>query len=524
MKRPSLQHLTERAQTQPLIRWTVRVVSEQGRPLAVIILLWSCLLLLLSDWPSWWPPLPKPVAHAAQSLSGSFANGRHFMFDRYQRESPRQPQAQPVTIVAIDEKSLAELGQWPWPRHQLAALIDTIDRQQPAAIGLDMYMPEVDQTSPDQVARALQTSAPELARQLASLPPNDELLARTLARTPTVLGAAGFDFKTFTTREGLRTWPLQLQGADRLPPATRDYPAVLASLPLLQSAAAGQALLSVDLAGGAVRRMPLVASVAGQPVPSLAIEMFRVATDSPSTEVQLGSHGVSAVSVADLRVPTQAGGEVYVHFARQAQTLQRYVSAVDVLQGRTDPSALQGKLVLLGLTGFGLNDMRTTALGEHVPGIEIQAQFIEALFEQRFLLRPWWMIFAEVGCALLMGGLMIWLIPRVSTSRKLGLVYKVPKAGLLASLGINAAVVSVGFYLFRQHGLLFDAASFFLVTSAVFGMIFAFSQASLSRRKQAEREQQWTELHTRLQQAEAALAAQPQQPPQTPTTRTTPGA
>ena len=519
MRPANLHRLTEHVQTNRLVRWGVRIVSEQGRPLASVILLWSSLMLLLSDWPAWWPSLPQPVASITQSLSGSFGSGRHFMFDRYQRESPRLQQSQPVTIVAIDEKSLAKLGQWPWPRHQLAALIDTIGRHQPAAVGLDMYMPEVDQTSPDQVARSLQPRHPDLARQLRTLPTNDELLASSLGQTPTVLGAAGFDFKTFTTSEGLRTWPLDLQGADALPPAARDYPAVLASLPLLQSAAAGQALLSVDVADGAVRRMPLVASVAGQPVPSLAIEMFRVATGSPQTRVQIEPHGVAAVEVADLQVPTQAGGEVYVHFARQSSTLARYVSAVDVMHGKVDPQALQGKLVLLGLTGFGLNDMRTTALGEHVPGIEIQAQLIESLFDQRFLLRPWWMIFAEIGSALLVGTLMIWLIPRLKPERRLGLVYQVPKAGLLASLGINAAVVSVGFYLFRQHGLLFDAASFFLVTSAVFGMIFAFAQASASRQKQAQKEQAWIDLQQRLAQAEAEIASRAaalSQPGQTP--------
>lgn len=505
MTSTGLKQLTERVQAHRMVRALVRVVSQQGRPLASLVLAWSCLLLLLSDWPQWWPSLPKPVAAVTQSLGGSFVSGRNFMFDRYQRESPRQPQSQPVTIVAVDEKSLARLGQWPWPRHQLAALIDAIGRQQPAAVGLDIYMPEVDQTSPDQVARSLQARHPDLARRLAELPSNDDILAQSLARTPTVLGAAGFDFKTFTTSEGLRTWPVVLEGGQSLPPTVRNYPNVLASLPLLQSAAGGQALLSVDAGEGAVRRMPLVSTVARQPVNSLAVEMLRVATASPMTTVQLASHGVEAVQVADLRVPTQGAGEVYLHYARQASTLGRYVSAVDVLEGRADPQAMKDKLVLVGLTGFGLNDMRTTALGELVPGIEIQAQLIEALFDQRFLLRPWWMVLAEIAAALLVGGLMIWFVPRLGPSRKLGLVYKVPKAGLLASLGINAVAVSAGFYLFREYGVLFDAASFFLVTSAVFGMIFTFAQASAVRQKQEQREREWAEMQDRALRAEQAL-------------------
>ena len=161
--------------------------------------------------------------------------------------------------------------------------------------------------------------------------------------------------------------------------------------------------------------------------------------------------------------------------------------------------------MLVGLTGFGLNDMRTTALGELVPGIEIQAQLIEALFDQRFLLRPWWMVLAEIAAALVVGGLMIWFIPRLGPSRKLGLVYKVPRAGLLASIAINAVAVSVGFYLFREYGLLFDAASFVLVTSAVFGMIFTFAQASAVRQKQEQRDREWADLEQRALRAEQAL-------------------
>lgn len=418
---------------------------------------------------------------------------------------------------ASDEKSLALLGQWPWPRHRLAALVDAIGQHEPAAIGLDIYTPEADQTSPGQVALALEAAQPDLARRLRDLPSNDELLARSLQRAPVVLGAAGFDFKSYTTAEGLRTWPIDLQGAPRLPPIARDYPAVLASLPLLQSAASPQALLSVGAGDGTIRRMPLVSTVGGQPVPSLAIEMFRVATGSPDTQVRLDSRGVSAVSVADLAVPTLPNGEVYVHFARQEATRQRYVSALDVLENRVDPQAFAGKLVLVGLTGMGLTDMRITTLGELVPGIEIQAQLIEALFDQRFLQRPWWMIFAEMGFALVAGALMIWGVPRVQPTDRLGAIYRLPMPGVLASLGINALAVSAGFYLFRRHGLLFDAASFVIVTSAVFGMIFAFVQARAAKAKEALQRRQWDELLARAERAERAelaeAALRPDAPP-----------
>lgn len=503
--------LKTRIKSHRTVRWVVRVVSDKGRPLAALALVAFCVLLLLSDWPVWWPKLPKVVTSVIDAVAGSSVSGRRLLFDRYQRQSPRKVESQPVTIVAIDEKSLAKLGQWPWPRHRLAALIDAIGTHRPAAVGLDIYMPEADQTSPKQVAAALRETQPDLAKRLSALPGNDELLANSLQQTRAVLGAAGFDFKTYTTSEGLRTWPLALQGSESLPPITRNYPAVLASLPLLQSAASGQAVLSVDTDDGIIRRIPLVVRVSDQPAPSLAIEMFRVALGAPQTQVQLDSHGVSSIKVGDLEVPTQPAGDVWVHFARSADTLQRYVSAIDVLENKANPEALSGKLVLIGLTGMGLNDMRITALGEHVPGIEIQAQLIESLFDQRFLLRPWWMIFAEMGFVLVVGGLMIWWLPRVQPTHRLGVIYRLPMPGVVGTVAMNALAVSAGFYLFRVHGLLFDAASFVLATSAVFGMIFTFVQASAAKAREELRNKQWEELVQRAEHAEAALEAQSEQ-------------
>lgn len=503
--------LKQKIQNHRVVRWGISVASGSGRLPASVVLIGATLLMLLADWPAWWPPLPKPLVSVVDLATDSYTSGRHFLFDRYQREAPRKVEAQPVTIVAIDEKSLAKLGQWPWPRHRLSALIDIIGKHDPAAIGLDIYMPEADQTSPGQVAISLESTQPDLARRLKALPSNDEILANSLRNSPSVLGAAGFDFKTYTTSEGLKTWPLTLKNGESLPDIVREYPAVLASLPLLQSAAAGQALLSVDSDDGTVRRMPLLSSVNGEAVPSLALEMFRVALGQPATQVELDHSGVAAVSVGDLRVPTQPDGSVYIHSAHKADTFKRYVSALDVLEGRIDPEALSGKLVLIGLTGMGLNDMRITSLGEHVPGIEIQAQLIEAFFDQRFLQRPWWLIFAEMGLALICGVLMIWLIPSVHPSHRFGVIHRFPMAGVAGSFGINALAITLGFYLFRKYGLMLDAASLFLVTSAVFGMLFARAQASAARAKEVLRQQQWDELEQRAAQSETALRAHLQQ-------------
>ncbi|MBL8490586.1 MAG: CHASE2 domain-containing protein, partial [Rhodocyclaceae bacterium] len=279
--------------------------AGRGRPAAVALLAGLAVLLQMPQW-------------------SPFQIGQLALFDRYQRVFPRERQSAPAVIVEIDEKSLKILGQWPWPRDRLAALIEAIASFRPAAIGLDIYMPEADGTSPEALAARLPEDAAALRKSLRALPTQDAKLAEALRRVPAVLGAAGFDFETLTTSRGLRSTPLRVDGGDALP-HVRQFPFVLASLPELQAAAAGQALLSVDLEGGVVRRIPLVMAVGDALLPSLAMEMLRVATGSTAVEVGVGLAGIDNVRVADLTVPTQPNGEIWLHFGPALE--DRYVSA-----------------------------------------------------------------------------------------------------------------------------------------------------------------------------------------------------
>jgi adenylate cyclase len=450
--------------------WRARIGNlaraSQGRPLALMILFGLSLLNLISEWPS---DIPRPsfVDTVDDALPDSFKSARQLLFDQYQRHYPRMPTTQPVIIVEIDEETLASVGQWPWPRNRLAGLVDAIAAQKPLAIGLDIYMPEPDQTSPERVADNLPPGTTTLAAALRALPTHDEILAQSLHAAPTVLGAAALDHSAFATRTALRSAPVLLHGSDPLD-RVRRFEYVLASLPVLQAAAHGQALLSVALELGVVRHLPLVMGLGDKLVPSLPIEMLRVATGSPAIDVYADHAGVQAVGVADVQVPTQPGGDIWLHFASIRSTLERYVSARDVLQGKVDPQRFRDKLVLVGLTGAGVTDMRTTPLGELVPGIEIQAQVIETIFEGRFLRRPTWLKWVETGFIMAVGLLIVWYVPRKST-RFSRFLKTFPKGITLVGVSLHLLNVLGCFYIFVRFGFLVDAAAIFIILSAVMG-------------------------------------------------------
>lgn len=463
------------------------LLKGKGRPAALFILIWSVMMNILTELPPSWPALNQPLKLITEYFGAPFASGRDLLFDGYQKKHPRHALSQPVTIVAIDEKSLQDYGQWPWPRYRLAELINAIAAHQPAAIGLDIYMPELDQTSPAQVAKGLPANHQHLADQLSRLTSHETLLAQALQLSPSVLSAAGFDYPAFTTRAGMRTWPVSLSGGESLPNFSRHFEQVLASVPQLQAAASGQALVSVDLENGVVRHVPLVMGLADQTVPTLALEMLRVASGSASVRVQLSSRGVDAVEVADLTVPTLPKGDIRLHFAKHGSMLSRYVSASDVIKGKMDPQMLAGKLVLLGLTGAGLNDMRTTAIGETVPGIEIQAQVIESVFDGHILVRPYWFKWAETMALILVGSLLVWYVPRTN-SWLATYLRKVPKSSLWLTLATNSLIVWLGYQLFLKTSALFDAASFFLIISAVMGSLVSTVLVEMEKLKKSHEE------------------------------------
>lgn len=398
-----------------------------------------------------------------------FKGMRLALFDAYQTYLPRDRISAPATIVAIDETSLNRYGQWPWPRTRLADLIERIAAFRPAAIGLDIIMPEADRASPAQIAASLPQIGSSLRRRLASLPDNDRILADTLCAHRVVLGVAGFDHRTPSTAATLKSAAFTATGAD-VASMVRRFPAVLKSIPGLEAAASGQALLSADLEKGVVRRLPLVAAVNETLVPSLSIELLRAASGVDAYEVGADSGGMTHVTLGDIRIPTQTNGEVWVDFAPFSP--ERYVSAADVFTGRVNPELLRQKLVLVGVTGIGLLDYQTTARGERVPGIEVHAQFLENLFDQRFLRRPSWMPLLEAALLIVCGALLLFAVPEMQ-----------PRLSAVTAGGIAVLLLAAGVVLYRTHGLLFDAASLFVGINTVFASLLGSTFIETDRQR-----------------------------------------
>ncbi|MGH7064469.1 MAG: CHASE2 domain-containing protein, partial [Stellaceae bacterium] len=388
-------------------------------------------------------------------------------FDFYQRASPRAPGNAPIRIVDIDDKSLAKIGQWPWPRTIVAELLDKLGKAGAAVVAFDIDFAEPDRTSPRMLLPLLSQNHAgdaDIGKLLAALPDPDQRLAAAMRTVPTVTGFILSDHGE--TRPPAAKAGFAFAGDDPLG-HVGEFPTAISDLPVLEQAAAGNGFLnqSVDW-DNVVRRVPLILKFRGKPYPSLAAEALRLALGASTYigraagangERDFGeSTGLTAIRIGPLTVPTDAAGRVWLHYAPRQP--DRTISAADVLAGNFDRSIFDGHIVLVGTSAAGIiNDLQATPIGPAVPGVEIHAQLLDEILEGVFLSRPDWAVGAEILFALLVGA---------------GLIFVLPRIGALLSALLGGASVALAFGLswlaFKQLSWLIDPVYPWVVITIVY--------------------------------------------------------
>jgi len=330
-------------------------------------------------------------------------------FDGFQVIEPRVKTARPVTVVDIDEKSLAKLGQWPWPRTRVADLIDRLTALGAVVIAFDIVFAEPDRLNPAFAADTIPNLDEDVRAKLRALPSNDQILADSLKRSRVVLGQSGFPYVLGEFDKSLPVTGLAMRGEEPQP-FLFEFAGLLRNVPVLEAAAAGRGLFTIrNERDGIVRRVPMLMVAQGATMPSLNFEMLRVASGSGTILTKADQAGMQSVNVGGFEVPTDRNGQVWVHFARRDPSI--YVSAIDVLEGRVPPERIAQKLVLIGTSAVGLLDTKTTPVDPVMPGVEIHAQVLESVLTRTVLTQPNWAIAAEFLAALVLGLLVIAFAP-----------------------------------------------------------------------------------------------------------------
>ena len=334
-----------------------------------------------------------------------------------------------IAIVDIDEKSLLEIGRWPWGRDRMASLIDSLfEHYQIRLLGLDLVMPEPDDSSGlrrlDRLAKGELQGNAGYQIALARLRPGldfDGLFAASLRQRPVILGY-------YLSNEGSTSGALP---AAALPGAIlgarnidiSDWRNHAGNLPLFQQAAASAGHFNTVIdPDGSVRRVPLLARHEGGLYEAFSLALARAYFDGAALAPQFsgnaggsGYAAVEALRLSDARgalreIPVDDNLAAWVPYRGDVKSFA-YFSVADVLARRIAPDMLRGKIVIVGTTAPGLGDLRTTPVSAIYPGMEVHANLLSGILDNRIKQRPRYTDAVELLVLLAAGLAMIFLFP-----------------------------------------------------------------------------------------------------------------
>jgi adenylate cyclase len=308
-----------------------------------------------------------------------------------------------VVIAGIDDKSISELGRWPWSRDVEARLVQALADYQVAVIAFDVFLTERDSADlqREQISQQLKAEGIDDTAVHALLAQSDDAkLADAMRAQGTTYLDYPFSAIGVKTVEGqdltgfrktfLEPRPLFYNLVTKVPGAndtTINAEAYMPPIPLLNSAARGTAYANIDLdADGEARSLPAVIRFNQRYCVPLFLAVVDAYAQRAPMMLHFDAYGVSSIGLAGIQIPVDNFGHMMVHFREPmpAGTIPRY-SISDIVNRRVPADALKGRIVMVGLTAHALGDRFVTPVGGDFPGVEIQANAVDNVLQGDFL-------------------------------------------------------------------------------------------------------------------------------------------
>jgi len=281
------------------------------------------------------------------------------------------PDSKNIVIIDLDDKSLQEIGQWPWSRDIVSKLINNLTQKGAAIIGLDIVFAEEDRSSPHTLIKKVDFKTNNII-----FPNYDNILAHTIANSPVILGYQfQFGDETYATNISPQIPAIFIEKNRNF--EDTDYvlnaKGTLLNIPIIQNNAYSSGFFNnIPDASGTIRSVPLVIRYDLELYPSLALEVLRAALGINQVTVNYNEIGVSTVTLGEFKIPTDRHGRLLVNY-RGAEKSFQYISAVDILNNNFNQKDIENKIILIGTTAAGLQDLRSTPYDSIFPGVEIHA-------------------------------------------------------------------------------------------------------------------------------------------------------
>jgi adenylate cyclase len=327
-----------------------------------------------------------------------------------------------IYTVNIDEKSLEQYGQWPFPRDVYGNIIKDLYKRKAGLVVLNVLMPEPDRNGKDAVLAEVMKNHPVV---LSNVP------AQQTKNEPKVPGSA-------------------VLGPEHLNTIVR-YPGMIANIPLLENSAVGVGTTNTfPEIDGVNRRLPLIVFVDGKLYPNLVMETLRVATNNSTFQVKLNANGVEKMRLpGDIGIiDTDSLGRIWIDWSQKNQS----VSLSNL------PEDFKGSIVIVGVSAAGIVNPVATAIGPVWPQ-DLQAAVIGTMINKVNIKRPDWAEGAEV-ISLILLSLLLLILSRW--------VY----VGIITGVVMIVVIVPLCNYLYIHNLWLLDAT--LIIAGLILVMLHAY--------------------------------------------------
>lgn len=362
-------------------------------------------------------------------------------------------------LVDIDEKSLKELGQWPWPRVIMADLLKKINLANPATIGLDIIFPEQDRTSPYMIENFYKKFF-NLQKDVVSVPKslsdNDALFATAIDQTAAVLSVAlvGNNSVDNSCKD------LPANNFDEIGLQISSYKNIICNTHTLQESAKAVGFVNSSIdSDGVLRRVSLLKKYKESVVPSLELALLE------QIDSDVKNRG-SEFAILDHSVKTDKDGSFLLTF--YPDSWYKKISAVDIFNGNYDKTMLQGKIVIVGSSSLGLHDSVITNSGVRTIGSKVHMTAIDNIMHNQVVTQPVMYKYIGIFVSTIFTLLMLYLLiinKDLIMVASIGIVLFL-YASMTFFMLQSGVYISVGyFYLPFTINFMFISLAFFVVDS-----------------------------------------------------------
>lgn len=405
-------------------------------------------------------------ADSTRSIVNSLEN---WSYDLQVRTSHRPlPKNGAIAIIDIDDKSLAEIGKWPWPRKNFARIVQQAHQLGAKVVAFDFLFPEAEPNIVDEVTSAL--SDPSVIHSLDQVREQfdyDAQFAAAMQSQPSILG---FVFSDEEKNEGILPPPflsIDPKLAEQLGISARK--AFIGNIPVLQNAAQHAGFVNADIdPDGVIRYSPLLYRFNNDLYASLALNTCSVYLGAEKGELLTRSYEgtpvLEAIRLGKTTIPVDPWGRMLVPFRGPPFSFP-YISATDLLNSRVAREKVENKIIFIGTSAAGLGDLKSTAIAPVFAGIEVHASIASGIIDGYLPFNPTWGKGLTLLLVLSIGLVCALLFPHLSPLRL-----------TIVSLILPLLILGANYFIWTRYSLVLYVffPIFIIWTLFVFNLIYGY--------------------------------------------------